>query len=389
MRRTLLRGLTVAALFITSLQAVQPLRAQITPADTAAVLAEVARTLELEGQPELAAELLRFIIRRFPDSPAAEEARALLQRLLSAREVSSGRIEFIVWNTTFGIFLGLAVPAALGAEDEEAYGVGLLTGGPAGFFFANTYSRRNSMSSGQAKLANFATQWGLWQAFGWREVLGIGDEEFCVNGFCSESTPDEAPWAALVVGGLGGLGTGLLLTRANSVSTGTAEFIRHGALWGTWYGFALGIITDAEGDALLTTTLLGGNAGLLAGLLASRAWRLGGSQVRLMSIAGVAGLVAGFGLDLIAQPADDATVALIPTITATVGLAAVGASMSAPPDGRPEAPPRATSHALLGIHDGVRLGFPTPLPTRLPAASVDGGIAWEPGLRLTLLDARF
>ncbi|NIM48532.1 MAG: hypothetical protein GTN62_02500 [Gemmatimonadales bacterium] len=378
-----------AVSLVCSLVASSSLYAQETPADTAAILMSVVRTLEAEGRTELAEELLQFIIERYPGTRAAEEAARRVAALRGVRQAGSGRVELIVWTTTYGVFLGLAIPAAFGADDPEPYGAGLLIGGPLGFLASSIYSRHNSMSSGQARVISFATQWGAWQGVGWQQVLEIGDREICDQFGCSTETSDEAPWTAAVVGSLAGLGAGVVLTRARDIPAGGAELARHAALWGAWYGLAAGVLADAEDDALLTAAPLGGDIALLGAIPAARAWHPTSGRVRLISIAGVAGAAAGLGLDLLLNVDDEKPAVLIPTATATVGLVAGALLTRNGKDERTDSEGRLSSSALLNFHDGVRLALPTPLPTAIPAMTAEGEFRWRPGIRLTLLDARF
>ena len=114
-----------------------PLTAQVTsPADSAAVLLSAAESLELDGQRNVAAALYRFIVTNFSSTPAAVQARLRSSALNSVDAEGSGTVELRVWATTYGLWLGVAVPGWLGAEEPEPYGVGLLVGGASGYFGA-------------------------------------------------------------------------------------------------------------------------------------------------------------------------------------------------------------------------------------------------------------
>jgi len=364
-----------------------PLQAQQTPADTAAVILEVARQLRLEGATTTAEELLDYIIQRYPDTPAAAQARELLAALLGTLEERDGRVEFIVWNTLFFTWLGLATPAALGADEPEPFGAGLLIGAPTGYLASRLFVRNRPISSGQAGAYRLSTIWGTWQAIGWRAVLEIGNEESCDPYSCYSDVPTEAPWVAAVVGGLAGMGTGFWLSNKH-IPTGDIALVDHAALWGTWYGLALGIILDKEDDTLLTFTLLGGNAGILAAIPAARAWRPTRGQVRLTSVAGLAGGVAGLGIDLLVQPGDEETAVAIPTATATIGLI-VGALTVRGKGRRDAGSPPDFREAFLNVGDDVGVGFPLPFAGTLPSLDEHGRRRLRPALSVNLLRARF
>ena len=137
--------------------------------------------------------------------------------------------------------------------------------------------------------------------------------------------------------------------------------------------------------------LLGGDALGLAAILAARAWQPTSGQVRLTSIAGVAGAIVGLGVDLLVHVDDDDTAVLIPTIGATAGLIA-GAASTGLTRGRPhisQPEPSSSDMALLNVHNGVRMALPTPLPTAIPAIGERGRLQYRPGVRLTLFDAHF
>lgn len=369
-----------------------PLAAQESPADTASVLLKVARDLDDAGQHDLAEELLRYIVRRYPDTPASTEAMGLLRGVRQAQELGAGRTGFIIWNTIFATWLGVALPAALDAEEPSAFGAGILVGAPLGFFASKAYARATPLTPGQGGLYWLSTIWLSWQALGWRDVLDIGDQEFCFpdglgGEICDESTPDTAPWAALVVGGLAGVGTGLILTRQD-IDNGTASLLRHAAFWGTWYGVALGVLAEQENDALFAWALLGGDAAIAASIPGAKAWRPSPGHIRLITAAGLAGGLVGVGLDLLAEVEDDQTAVAIPLIGTTVGLIG-GALLTSGTSARAADAVPDMRAALVNLDRGWHLNLPMPAPAAMPALMPDGRIRSKPGLRVTLFDARF
>src|SRR5690606_25814729 len=158
-RRAWLRRALVLAPLCVALLAGVPARAaaQETRADTAAVLLRVAEQLEAEGRTALAAALLQAVLERYGETPAAAEIarRRAAERTVAAAEVTgSGRGELMVWGTLYGLWLGAAIPAAAGADDPEAYGLGLLLGGPAGFLASRLYAGQE-LTEGQARAIPF------------------------------------------------------------------------------------------------------------------------------------------------------------------------------------------------------------------------------------------
>jgi len=374
-RAWLRRGLALAALCV-ALPAGVPARAaaQETRADTAAVLLRVAEQFQAEGRTALAAALLQAILERYGETPAAEAARRIAaERSAAIREVTgSGRSELLIWGTLYGLWLGAALPAAVGTAEPEAYGAGLLLGGPAGFLAARAYAGRG-LTEGQARAITFGGTWGTWQGFGWREVLDIGNSS-------------EAAFSAALLGGAVGLGVGAALAQDRSITAGTATAVSFGALWGMWYGLVAAILVDVEDDddQLLTAALVGGNLGLVATALTAPGWNLSRQRARLINVAGVAGLAAGYGLLLLIQPENDRIAVLVPAFSSAAGLFA-GAAWTRNHD-RNAGPDGGGGEALLEWRDGRwAAGELRPVPTVLEGA----GGRRVPGVRLDLLSLRF
>ena len=178
--------------------------AQQTGADSAQAVLNAAQVLEREGQNDMARDLMRYLVRRWPDSPAAATARAQFPTLPTESLGGFGRTSFIAYHVLYGAFLGAAIPAAMGADDPEGYGVGLLLGAPLGFFGSRAIAKNPAMTDGQAGIIQFGSFWGTWQGFGWQSALNIGEEETCNEFGCFTNDSDTAPWAVAVAGGLTG-----------------------------------------------------------------------------------------------------------------------------------------------------------------------------------------
>jgi hypothetical protein len=355
--------------------------AQSAPADTAAVLVDLARQFEAEGRRELATTLLAVVAERYPGTLAASEALARLAVLRASRPDRSGRTELMVSSTLYGLWLGAAVPAAFGANEPAPYGIGLLLGGPAGFLLAREAVSAWPLSEGQARAITFGGLWGTWQGAGWRYVLEIG------AGPDPESST-RAAFGAMVVGGLGGIGTGALLASRGPISADRMTVVNFGALWGTWYGLAAGLLGKAEGRGLMASALVGGDLGLVVSALMAPQWELSRSRARLISVAGVAGGVAGLGVDLLVKPDDERVAILIPALTSVAGLVAGTIWTRGHDDKRQDAGGRKEDGALLEVGRGrARLNWSLPEPALLPADRA--GERQVLGARLNLLWATF
>lgn len=362
-----------------------PLSAQQTAADSAQVLLDAARLLERQGYPDLARDLLRIAATRFPTTAAGLEASRASTRLPAAQATGFSRTGFFLYNTLYGGFLGVAIPAAFGADGPEAYGAGLLIGAPLGFFASRAYAKGRNLTDGQAGIIDFSSFWGTWQGFGWRAVFDIGEEQICEIDYCYSNGSDTAPWAAGVIGGLTGLGAGLLLAQ-KPIAAGTSSMVFNGGLWGTWYGVVIGVLADLEDDDLLAAALIGGNLGVLAAIPAALAWKPASSQVRIATAGGLAGGLAGAGLALLVNTDDEkVNIGMIAGGTTAGLIAGAILGKNKVPDGQETA---LFDPALLTIREGLRFGLPLPTPTVLPVERA-GRRSMVPGLRLKLLDATF
>ena len=368
---------------------------QVTAADSAEGLLDAASRFSSQGRADVADALYRLIVERFPSTPSAEVARLRLGTAHTRGTLGSGRVELQVWSTLYGLWLGVAVPGALGADSSEPYGIGLLVGGPVGYFAGKKIAGSRNLTEGQARAITLGGTWGTWQGMGWAQVLDLGTEEICSDDgwgrYCYDSGDgSEETFAAMIVGGAAGIAAGTVLS-SRTISPGVATTVNFGSLWGTWLGFGLGYLADMEDDALLAATLLGGNAGLAVTALKAPAWNPSRSRARIVSIYGVIGALSGAGLDLLTRPDDDKVAMAIPLVGSVAGLAlgvantqgydgAEGASGS---EGTP------VNGALLNVSDGAwSLGAPLLQPRIL---EVDGprGLERRPALGVTLLSARF
>lgn len=369
-----------------------PGSAQVAPADSAAVLLETAQEFAARGEGDVARALYRYILQRWPDSAAARTAEGRLAAAGSS-DPGEGATELQVWSTLYGLFLGVAVPTALGAENSEAFGVGLLLGGPAGFVAGRKAARAHQYTVGQARAITLGGTWGLWQGLGWRQVLDIGEEFRCDIDVCFSGDTAEETATAMILGSAAGLAVGAYLAR-DPISDGTATGANTGAFWGSWVGFAGGMMFDLDddGDDLMLATLLAGNAGLATMAFAADDLGWSRSRWRVVSIAGVLGALGGFGIDLIAQPDAEAVIFGIPLLTSAIGMGVGIHATRGDPDAYERGtlgPPADETGSVVGWRDGSwSVGTPTPMPTLLP---IDGprGTEWKPALGVTLFRAVF
>lgn len=395
MRRTVAVSTALLLLLVAASIRPQTASAQLAPADSAAVLLEAAVHFEQAGQQGVARALLQLIVERFGSTAAATEARAHLSTAHSVRTAGAGRVELQVWSTLYGLWLGVAIPGALGADNSEAYGAGLLVGGPVGFFAGKALSRSGTITEGQARAVTLGGTWGSWQGYGWTEVLDWGaSDESCDVGpygtYCyGNEVSGEKILTGMVLGGVAGIATGALLSRG-PVSPGVATSANFGALWGSWFGFAGGYLAGLEDDKLLATTLLAGDAGLASMALLAPSRNISRSRARMVSLYGVVGGLSGLGIDLLAlsNTDDDKLVVAIPMATSALGLA-LGVRATRNYDPGVESGGTASSGGLLNRTDGQwSLGMPQLLP-RFLELDTPAGLVRKPAVGVSLLSARF
>lgn len=257
-----------------------------------------------------------------------------------------------------------------GADGPTAYGLGLLLGAPTGILFAKSVNDARPVSVGQATAISWGGWWGWWTALG---VSGMTDAD-----------ADTEVWRNMTIGMVGGTAVGLVLAR-RPITAGDASLVAHASFWGTWYGAAVGLLADTDDG--WPYLVVGGNAALLVAAIATKNVEVSSGRVWVSTAAGFAGLIAGLGIDLIAQT-EDKTAILIPTVTSLVGLS-IGLSATKNMDvtrvglGGPAPAP-----ALLGLREGrLQLGLPTPTPALVPR---NDGARYRlvPGMRFTLFEMR-
>ena len=354
-------------------------RAQATRTDSAAILLDAARRLDVEGKRAASDAVLDYILRHFGDTPAAAEAKTRLVGRPAEPE-RSGRLELLAWGAIDGAWLGVAIPLAFGATGTAPYGIGLIAGGPVGFFIAKSYADAARPTLGQARAITFAFEWGTWQTIGWLAALTSGEVR------------SETAFASMVAGGVGSAVFAATWGRHRTIPAGVMTAVQHGAYWGTWFGMMAWPILGLEGDAGLRLGLAAGDAGLLVAALTAPKDITPG-RVWLTTAAGIAGIAVGGGLDLLIQPSDGKVAAAIPVATSAVGLlAGVALAKGAESVRSAQVPVRSGPEvsALLQVDEGgARLGVPFPVPTLVPVGERGPRRLYRPALAVPLLRASF
>ena len=379
----------------------RPASAQVVRSDSASVLLATAADFEGRGEMEAAEALYRHIADRFDDTAAAETARAWLEAAAGRQSQAGGETELKVWSTTYGIWLGLMVPLALDANGPEPYGAGLLLGAPAGFFGSRAFARSRPLSLGQARAITWGGTWGAFHGLAWASAFNLGGGDRLVGGeaLIHEEESEEAVFASMIVGSAMGVAGGALAAR-REIAPGTATSATLGTLWGAWFGLGSSILFDLDEDPTWATVMLAGDAGLVAGALAGSRWRLSRSRARLISVGGLIGTVAGFGVVLLADTSDE-DVAIGVAMTGSVAGLALGAALTRghaaeediSGDGQAAGVRRGAGALFNWSQDGWSLSAPLPSPVPDPGlrSSGRGGAGGMDGLvwKVPLLNVRF
>ena len=370
-----------------------PARAQepISRADSADVLVGTAERLRAQGADELADALARMVERRYAGTPAHARALALLADAAAPRASRAGQVGLVSFTTIYGSWLGIAVPLMFEADRPEAYGLGLLTGAPLGFFGGRLYARDRSVSGGDAGVISWGGLWGSWQGAGWMSALG--DSEECNELGCFDEGPDgNETVGASVVGGLLGMGAGMLAAHNTDIGGGTATMIGWGSLWGTGAGLVGAVLFDlGDGDEPLVAALIGGDAGLASMAVLAPGWRMSTGRAWLVNAGGVLGGAIGGGVLLLMPPNDEKVAVMFPTVGAALGLGIAAFRTRDMDEGRIRQGSlddrRDEPGALVRLRDGAwRVAPPLATPVLLGEPNA---ASRELGIRVEILDARF
>ena len=376
--------------------------AQITPSDSAAVLLDAADDFERRGERDVALAILRHVAQRYPETPAGRAALARLGGMPGAGVPAAGSgdafaeprgdTELMVFSTLYGLWLGGAVPAALEARGPETYGLGMLLGGPGGYFAGRAFAGSRPLSLGQARAIAWGGVWGAWQGHGWARVVDLGR----VRG--EERESERAVLVAMIAGSVVGTVGGVFASR-REIRSGPTMAAALGSGWGAWFGAASAVLLDLREDPALATIMVTGNVGLVGGALVGSRLSVSRRRARLVSLSGLVGGVGGAGLALILMPGERHGIAL-PLAGSIAGLAlgarwigddvADGAAMEDAAAGRPASgvstAVAATGALLNRVGGSWSLSAPAPSPLWVPSPRGSGGTwAWK----VPLLEIRF
>ncbi len=338
-----------------------------------------------DGQYDAAYDYLGEITDRYPRTlyaaSAAERKKRLeelgLHRASNGPADQAGRTGALVYGTLYSTWLGVGTAIVTGADSDQALAAGMMTGAPAGLLTTHLLTRGRALSPGQGALVRLGGLWGTWQGFGW--TVASGDE-----------LSDRRLTAFSMAGGLAGIAGSAALTRVADVSAGDASLLDYAGLWGTWFGFCLSVMAEAEDDGVLKSSLTGGNLGLAAMAMLVPRIELSREQARLINLGGVAGtfVASGIvGLIALGESFDSATVPM--GMVTAGGIAGLWSGFAI----RQHELPSGVS-ARAGAHATVGWGGAVHAP-RVPVPAAAGRLTGVPlphrsaAIRAVLLTIRF
>jgi len=254
---------------------------------------DLARTIAADLRDEYSAE---------PSGVWAAEAFPRLDALAGPRRAfiwpgslfdRRGRTDLIVFSGYYGLWLGVAIPVALDAEDAQVYAAGLLAAPTVCVLVAVNATRNASIPSGQATLISLGGHLGTWQGLGWSGLSDADGNEVVATG---------------VATGLTGILLAIPISNAVGFSEGHAQITNSAMYWGGWFGLVEAVISgrsDDDEDSPLVDMLLGSDIGVLVGGIAGKHARLSKSRMRLINLCGVLGTAFGGGMVLLTETSDD------------------------------------------------------------------------------------
>lgn len=196
-----------------------------------------------------------------------------------------GRTDLLVFAGYYGAWVSVATPYALGSDQPEIYGAGLLLGIPASLFTAVQLSKNAEISRGRASMISLGGQLGAWQGLGWAGTTDANGEALVGYG---------------LIAGLGGIAAATLSTRGVEITEGHGAISGLALPWGVWSGLVVGVVAGQEDNSLLRTMLIASDVMVGTAVVGARQSGISRARARLISVAGFGGALTGFGIDLIA-----------------------------------------------------------------------------------------
>lgn len=150
----------------------------INPDVEADLLYRLALKYSSEARYDFASTLIYNLIESYSETPQANQAKRFqpdILKLLRTKKAlifkgslidQSGRTELLIFSGYYGLWLGIATPISLEADSPEAFGLGLLLGGPVSLGIAYQLTKDANVSEGKATVISLGGHLGTWQGIG-------------------------------------------------------------------------------------------------------------------------------------------------------------------------------------------------------------------------------
>lgn len=249
-----------------------------------------------QARYDVSQPILEDLVAQQPQDPVAADASASLATIRGAIDSRrglflpgsiydrSGRTDLMVFAGYYGIWTGIAIPAALGAEDGEAYAAGILLAPAASLIITHNLTRQSEIGLGRARMIGLGGNLGTWQGVGWSAVLDAEGKDVVGVGLLT---------------GLAGIAAATALSGGKDITEAHGMLSNSAMLWGGWLGFVAGEVAELEDDDLVISSLMGSNVLVAGALVGARGSTLSRSGVRMIGLMGAVGTAFGFGIDLL------------------------------------------------------------------------------------------
>jgi hypothetical protein len=217
----------------------------------------------------------------------------------------SGRTELLIFSGYYGLWAGIAIPAALQADSPQAHALGLILGGPLSVALTHSITKEASISSGRATMIALGGHLGTWQGLGW---AGVADK------------PAHAIITSGLLAGLTGIGAATAMTNHYDFSTGHAAVTNSSAHWGAWFGLIFAMLSDQEDKKLLRSMLISTDMAVLSTGFLAKNIKMSKARMRLIDLSGVIGTMIGFGTDMLFEVNNEHTAFAIAGLGSIGGL---------------------------------------------------------------------
>ncbi len=289
------RSVSIVSIFLCIAFFSQFVRADDTEAELrqleARLIYEAASQLVDDEKYDKAVRRFDRIISEYPETEYAQLSEAKKSEVavlrIQTKPISGiSRAGLVLFGTLFSTWSGIGTTILLDVEDVEVIGcVGCISGPLGGLAGSIRLTRDMKLSDGQASLINFGGAWGIWQAIGTAIVV---DAE------------DKGVVGASMAGGAMGLAVSGAIVRGRYITPGMATMIRFGGLWGTWFAICGAMLVNLEdGDDILTSSIIGGDVGLITVAILSPKLKMSNARARLINISGIVGTLYGLGTNVL------------------------------------------------------------------------------------------